>query len=287
MKFLNLSKILFSIAVFSLLLLPKMAFAEEKIITIPGPSTVIISLPPDTIRQTTTIPKPSFLNKISWSTPYAWLQADGFYILVNGQKFLGNQNVKVNSDPVDPSKPYATTLEATWNENGVEMRLNLYFAYTPGNFWQLTEIRTYNGKNPGDWIYYYPQDKNGQPIQHEPNQTYINNTGPFEFLSTVDSKDSGVIYLENFSIKAFPTGTRKNPDNPDVPVFKKEPSSPSTTPSTIIKTDNNENPDVNKLDKKVADLEQKLEESKKQQSFLEQRINDILTLLKRLIPFIK
>ena len=36
---------------------------------------------------------------------------------------------------------------------GVEMRLNIYFA-SDGHDWWANEIRTYNGKSPGDWIEY-------------------------------------------------------------------------------------------------------------------------------------
>lgn len=44
---------------------------------------------------------------------------------------------------------------------------------------------------------------------------------------------------------------------------------------------------VEELNKKVANLEAKLNESQKQQSFLEKRVNNLLALIKRFFPFVK
>ena len=52
---------------------------------------------------------------------------------------------RVNSDPGDATY---RTLEATWRENGVEMRLNLYFGGDASAWW-VSEIRIYNGYGQG------------------------------------------------------------------------------------------------------------------------------------------
>jgi hypothetical protein len=56
----------------------------------------------------------------------------------------------LNSDP--GSRVYQT-LEFGWHDEGVEMRINLYFAAN-ANSWWVSQVRTYNGQTPGDWIYY-------------------------------------------------------------------------------------------------------------------------------------
>lgn len=54
------------------------------------------------------------------------------------------------SPPTGNERGY-TTLELTWFEHDVEMRINLYFA-SDGTDWWVTEIRTYDGADPGEWI---------------------------------------------------------------------------------------------------------------------------------------
>lgn len=136
----------------------------------------------------------------SWKTQHALMDGENLYILVNGKKFYGNTgNLRSHSDPGDP---YHTTLESTWNENGVEMRMFMYFSYQKGKFWKLTEIRTYDGTNKEKWIYYAPLDANGNPIQHVLGEDY-NNAGPLEFIGLSESGDSGTIHIEKFRIQAF------------------------------------------------------------------------------------
>jgi len=92
--------------------------------------------------------------------PLAWsprtgitLLADDFYIIADGQKYLGTMDqFDLHSDAGNNTY---TTLEAKWMEHGVEMRLSAYF-HSDGNTWWSDEIRTYNGKAPPaeDWIIY-------------------------------------------------------------------------------------------------------------------------------------
>ncbi len=91
---------------------------------------------------------------IKWKTDHVSLEADDFYIIANGKRYLAKDlNVNLNSSPPSPPNFATTTLEVQWNENSTEMRLNIYFKQQDGQ-WEVDEIRTYNGKKPGDWIYY-------------------------------------------------------------------------------------------------------------------------------------
>jgi hypothetical protein len=96
--------------------------------------------------------QPGSPSAVRFATPQVRLAADSLQIDAGGQHFsAGGSTVVVNSDPGTPDK--YTTLELTWKERGVEMRLNIYFA-SEGLRWWANEIRTYNGKSPGDWIEY-------------------------------------------------------------------------------------------------------------------------------------
>jgi len=87
---------------------------------------------------------------VSWKTNYASLEADELVIKANGKEFYGTNAVSVSSDPGDDNY---TTLETIWNDQDVAMRMFIYFSKT-GDTWNVTEVRTYDGKTPGDWIYY-------------------------------------------------------------------------------------------------------------------------------------
>ncbi len=90
---------------------------------------------------------------IHWSTPRYLLTARDLDIEVGGVTFTAQvEDVDVRGDAGGDTY---MTVEATWMENGVEMRLNIYLAADTSDWW-VTEIRTYNGL-PGhnaDWIYY-------------------------------------------------------------------------------------------------------------------------------------
>lgn len=101
------------------------------------------------------------VNAISWETPNVSLKADNFNILIHNlstnekKYFFGKSsdmvsNVTLHSEP--GNKSY-TTLEAAWHENGVEMKMNMYFNVKKGR-WHLYEIRTYDGKDPANWVFY-------------------------------------------------------------------------------------------------------------------------------------
>lgn len=95
-------------------------------------------------------------NSISWKTDFATLTADNFYLTANGKTFYGKSDP--NTPPMsihsDPGNPKYTSLEVMWVEQGVQMRLFIYFT-SDGKQWWSKEFRTYNGQAQGDWIYYY------------------------------------------------------------------------------------------------------------------------------------
>jgi hypothetical protein len=86
----------------------------------------------------------------SFRTSRVTFDAASFTIDVGGQQYSPTGNVEVHGDPGDAQ--YAT-LELSWNQHGVEMRANIYFA-SDGADWWVSEMRTYNGKtgNDANWV---------------------------------------------------------------------------------------------------------------------------------------
>ena len=87
----------------------------------------------------------------SWTTSRVVFTSNNFTIDVGGQRYSPTGvHVDVNTDPGDAT--YAT-LELSWQEHGVPMNVNVYFAADAANWW-VTEMRTYNGKEPAgaDWV---------------------------------------------------------------------------------------------------------------------------------------
>src|SRR5260221_6466089 len=61
---------------------------------------------------------------VEWHTDRVDLTANDFAISANGNTFTGGNDLQLHSDMGTPT---STTLEATWHEQGVEMRLYMYF----------------------------------------------------------------------------------------------------------------------------------------------------------------
>ncbi|MFL5672908.1 MAG: anti-sigma factor family protein, partial [Chloroflexota bacterium] len=88
-------------------------------------------------------------NQIEWKTKLVALTAREFSIDVGGKTFrAATPKVGLNSDPGTPTY---RTLEATWLENGVEMRMNLYFRGDGSSYW-VDEVRIYDGAPRGEWL---------------------------------------------------------------------------------------------------------------------------------------
>ena len=143
-------------------------------------------------------------NKISWKTNDVSLEADNFFLIANGKQYFANSgNTAVHSNSADSA---SATLETTWQENGTEMRLNIYFSADVNN-WTISKIRTYNGNQPStaDWIYY--NGITGKSL----NTPLI--TDSLELISiknnTNDTSPLGIIHFDN--IKVLPIFSNTTP----------------------------------------------------------------------------
>lgn len=88
---------------------------------------------------------------VDLATAYAVLEANSLEITAGHRRFgPPSGNVEVHSDPGGTTY---RTLEAVWSAGGTEMRLFIYFAADERQWW-VSEIRTYDGLEPGDWITY-------------------------------------------------------------------------------------------------------------------------------------
>jgi hypothetical protein len=87
---------------------------------------------------------------IVWDSGSVRLEADDFEVRVGDEVFHGLGPVEVDSDPGDSEY---RTLEIIWHEQGVEQRVNLYFTADEDEWW-ISEIRTYDGLEEGEWINY-------------------------------------------------------------------------------------------------------------------------------------
>ena len=142
------------------------------------------------------------LNPIHWQTGNVDLTASDFYIEVispsSGSTKYYSKNIDVNLNS-DPGNRNYTTLEATWQENGKEMRLNMYLKANDNNWWS-DEIRTYGATQNG-WIYYYGTYFN-TPIGGTYNDLAFNITGSSNESPAV----TGHVYFKDLSLKTVFNG---------------------------------------------------------------------------------
>lgn len=87
-------------------------------------------------------------HRFQFVTPTVRLDADTVEVITPSGTFVPTADVTVEGDPGMPDE--YTTLELTWHER-VEQRINIYFA-SDGTTWWVSEIRTYDGRDPGDWF---------------------------------------------------------------------------------------------------------------------------------------
>lgn len=112
---------------------------------------VIAGLVAVTRRDTDDTPGSDGRAPFAWTTSRVAFTANTFTIDVGGQQFSPTGvNVEVDSDPGNAT--YAT-LELSWEQYGVPMNVNVYFAADESDWW-VTEMRTYNGKTgtDADWV---------------------------------------------------------------------------------------------------------------------------------------
>lgn len=108
---------------------------------------------------------------LSWKTKTVSIKWKRITIRANNFLF---HNVPVDLDGKynfhsDPGNTNYTTLEITWFEHDIEMRINMYF-YSDGKNWWCSELRVYNGQQNADWIYFkgrFFEQKLGHNFQND------------------------------------------------------------------------------------------------------------------------
>lgn len=122
----------------------------DSVIILPAPTSTPTPSPSPT---PTPVPLP-ISNPVNWKTDYVSLQAHNFFIKIDNRIFKSSENFEIHSDPGKPTLT-TNTLELRWFEaDKTEMRLFIYFSIDANNQWKVTEMRTYDGKTPGNWLYY-------------------------------------------------------------------------------------------------------------------------------------
>lgn len=132
----------------------------------------VISIGAPSISPGQVSPTPSFNSPEKWGTRYAKLYSSAFSIRIGDQTFIGKEPIEVSSD----SGIEQQTLEVKWYENNVEMRMYMYFRKKGSSEWELYELRTYNGQQQGDWIYY---DVTSNPVSGYIGSYYFNTDRKF------------------------------------------------------------------------------------------------------------
>ena len=136
---------------------------------------------------------------VEWDSGSVRLEADSFELRTGDQVFHGSGPAEVHSDPGDPEY---RTLEVTWHELGVEQRLNLYFGADASDWW-LTEVRTYDGFEDGDWINYaHVGEPSAQMLRTPRGSTYV---GDVRFLGR--GRVPGELIIRGLELTAFTPGS--------------------------------------------------------------------------------
>lgn len=130
----------------------------------------------------------------TWGTQMATLAADRVAIDAGGRTYVAPQQIYAHSDP--GSATYRT-LELGWDDDGTEMRLNLYLGANRTSWW-IDHIRTYNGRDPGDWIYYL-----GPAFRTPLGQSFIGNVD----LYGLGMGGLGRLRIDHLTLSAFEPGT--------------------------------------------------------------------------------
>lgn len=137
----------------------------------------------------------SRVNPIIWKTEYAKLAASNFHIRIGDKFFYGVEPISIQSDP----GPAMTTLELSWKENGVDMRMNMYFKMKPDGEWEMYDLRAYNGQSRGDWLYFNVTDSLNNDVSSLPGMQNFVDQQTFLSKNSTDAE----IYCDDCSIVAF------------------------------------------------------------------------------------
>jgi hypothetical protein len=140
---------------------------------------------------------------IIWDSGSVRLEADDFEVRVGDKVFHGIGPTDVSSDPGDPEY---RTLEIVWQEQGVEQRMNLYFGADEDEWW-ISEIRTYDGFEDGEWINYVVVGEMWNDMLRTPRgSTY---EGDVQFVGW--GRVPGEVVIQGLRLTAFAPGTGPAP----------------------------------------------------------------------------
>jgi hypothetical protein len=105
------------------------------------------------------------------------------------------------SGGADPGDQLYTTLEVGWPDGGDGQRLNMYFAADATHWW-VSELRTYDGLVPADWIIYQG------PFMRTPiGQAF---RGGWQ-MASVDGALPGTVTFEGLTLEPVGLGTGPRP----------------------------------------------------------------------------
>src|SRR5262249_7763669 len=138
----------------------------------------------------TSAPRPAATPPLGFATRQVSLQATSIVITANGEDFTPHDGVNVHSDPGDATYE---TLELSWHEHGVVMPMNIYFASDSRDWW-VTEIRTYNGRDPGKWIEYA-----GERLRTPLGRAYAGDVD----LAPTDGSSGAHLRMDGLRLEAF------------------------------------------------------------------------------------
>ena len=140
---------------------------------------------------------------IVWDSGSVRLEADDFEVRVGDKVFHGVGPMEVDSDP--GGQDYRT-LELVWQEQGVEQRMNLYFEADDEEWW-ISEIRTYDGFEEGEWINYVVVGQMWNDMMRTPKRgTY---EGDVQFVGW--GRVPGEVLIKGLRLTPFAPGTGAAP----------------------------------------------------------------------------
>jgi hypothetical protein len=143
---------------------------------------------------------------IVWDSGSVRLEADALEIRAGDKVFHGQVPYEVHSDPGDPSY---RTLEVQWHEDGVEQRINIYFAADELDWW-IDEIWTRDGRRDADWLMFRAPDLFVATARGE---TYEGDLHLVDGFSTREGREdvTGELTISGLRLTAFAPGTGPAP----------------------------------------------------------------------------
>lgn len=131
------------------------------------------------------------------------LQADDFYVsFEDGRRFtLGPEELSGADIHGDPGNGEYRSIELTWAQHGVEMRLFIYL-FSDGAEWWSDEIRIYDGYEDPDWLY-----ARGDFFRTATGKDFESPVVDLEFPTTIrydgQPGQAAVLHFENLQLTAF------------------------------------------------------------------------------------